>query len=132
MGFAHKKGDSKMKFYTSEHEWAELEGDIATVGLSKYAIDQLGDITFVELPEVGLSGNKSEGVAFIESVKAASDIYFPLSGEVIEVNEDLEERPELLNEDAEGTWILKLKVSDASEMDELMDAEAYLAFIETL
>ncbi len=121
-----------MKKYTNEHEWAELEGDMAIVGLSKYAIDQLGDITFVELPEIGHSGNKAEGVAFIESVKAASDIYFPLSGEVVEVNSELEDAPELLNEDAEGTWILKLKVSDADEFKELMDEKAYLAFVETL
>ncbi|MFK5882653.1 MAG: glycine cleavage system protein GcvH [Sulfurospirillum sp.] len=121
-----------MKRYTNEHEWAELDGDIATVGLSKYAIDQLGDITFIELPEVGQSGNKGDGVAFIESVKAASDIYFPLSGEVVELNFDLEDKPELLNEDAKGTWILKIKVKDASEFETLMNEEAYLSFVETL
>jgi len=121
-----------MKKYTNEHEWAQLDGDIATMGLSKYAIDQLGDITFVELPEIGQSGNKGESVAFIESVKAASDIYMPLSGEVVEINTELEDAPELLNEDAEGTWILKIKPSDADEFKELMDEKAYLAFVETL
>ncbi len=121
-----------MKRYTNEHEWAQLDGDIATIGLSEYAIKELGDITFVELPEVGVSGNKNGGMAFIESVKAASDIYFPLSGEIIEINSELEDKPELLNEDALSTWISKIKCSDVSEFEDLMDEKAYLAFIETL
>ncbi len=121
-----------MKKYTNEHEWAELEGDIATIGLSNYAIDELGDITFVELPEIGASAAKSESIAFIESVKAASDIYAPLGGEVLEVNMDLEDTPETLNEDAEGTWILKMKVSDISEFETLMDEAAYSAYTQTL
>ena len=121
-----------MKKYTNEHEWAELEGDVATIGLSNYAIDELGDITFVELPEIGTSASKGESIAFIESVKAASDIYAPLSGEVVEVNMDLEATPEILNEDSEGTWILKIKVNDISELETLMDEAAYSAYTETL
>ncbi|MDX1809631.1 MAG: glycine cleavage system protein GcvH [Sulfurospirillaceae bacterium] len=121
-----------MKRYSIEHEWATIQGDEATIGLSKYAVDQLGDITFVELPEIGKSAAKDDSIAFIESVKAASDIYLPLSGEVIAVNEELESAPELLNEAAEDTWIMKIKVSDALEFDALMDEAAYQAFIETL
>ena len=121
-----------MKLYTNEHEWAQLDGDKATIGLSEYAIKELGDITFVELPEVGQVGNKSESIAFIESVKAASDIYLPLSGEVIEVNMDLEDKPELLNEDAQGTWILKIKVNNPDEAKTLMGEDAYIAYTKTL
>jgi len=121
-----------MKKYTNEHEWAELEGDVATVGLSNYAIDELGDITFVELPEIGTSVAKSESVAFIESVKAASDIYAPLGGEVVEVNMDLETTPETLNDDAGGTWILKMKASDVSEFETLMDESSYSTYTKTL
>jgi len=120
------------KRYSNEHEWATIDGDIASVGLSAYAVDQLGDITFVELPEIGAEASKDDSIAFIESVKAASDIYTPLSGEVIEVNEDLEDTPELLNEAAENTWVFKLKVSDASEFETLMDEASYKAYIETL
>jgi glycine cleavage system H protein len=120
------------KRYSNEHEWATLDGEVATVGLSAYAVEQLGDITFVELPEVGAEGSKDESIAFVESVKAASDIYTPLSGEVVEINEDLEDAPEKLNEDAENTWVFKLKVSDASEFETLMDEASYKAYIETL
>jgi glycine cleavage system H protein len=109
-----------------------IDGDIASIGLSAYAVEQLGDITFVELPEVGAEGSKDDSIAFIESVKAASDIYTPLSGEVIEVNEELENTPELLNEAAENTWVFKLKVGDASEFETLMDEASYKAYIETL
>jgi glycine cleavage system H protein len=120
------------KKYSNEHEWAVLEGDIATVGLSSYAVEQLGDITFVELPEVGAIASKDDSIAFIESVKAASDIYTPVGGEVVEINEELEDRPELLNEDAEGTWVFKLKISSADEFETLMDESAYKAYIESL
>lgn len=120
------------KRYSNEHEWAILEGNIATVGLSKYAVDQLGDITFVELPEIGLSAAKDESIAFIESVKAASDIYTPLSGEVMQINERLNDSPELLNEAAEDTWVLRLKVIDVSEFETLMDETTYASYIETL
>jgi len=121
-----------MKKYSTEHEWAILDGEEASIGLSSYAVEQLGDITFVELPEIGASADKDESIAFIESVKAASDIYTPVGGEVIEVNEALEDAPELLNEAAESHWIYKLKVSDTNEFDTLMDEAAYKAFIETL
>ncbi len=121
-----------MKKYSNEHEWAILDGEVASIGLSSYAVEQLGDITFVELPEVGAKAGKDDSIAFIESVKAASDIYTPLSGEVIEVNETLEDTPELLNEAAETTWVFKLKLSDASEFETLMDEAGYKAYIETL
>ena len=121
-----------MKKYTNEHEWAELEGGEAAIGISEYAVEQLGDITFVELPEVGREANKGESIAFIESVKAASDIYLPVSGEVIAVNEELESRPELLNEDAKGTWILKVRPNDLSEFDTLLDEKEYKTFIASL
>ncbi|WP_458700599.1 glycine cleavage system protein GcvH [Sulfurospirillum sp. 1307] len=120
------------KRYSNEHEWAIIDEDTATVGLSPYAVEQLGDITFVELPEIGASASKDESIAFIESVKAASDIYSPMSGEVIETNEELEDRPELLNEDANQTWVFKLKISDPSEFDTLMDEEAYNQYIKSL
>lgn len=121
-----------MKKYSNEHEWALIEGDEATIGLSAYAIEQLGDITFLELPEIGASADKDESIAFIESVKAASDIYIPLSGEVIAVNEELNDTPELLNEDAKNTWVLKIKLKDASEAETLMDEAAYKDYIATL
>jgi len=121
-----------MKKYTNEHEWAQLEGEVATVGLSAYAVNELGDITFVELPEIGQSAKQGESIAFIESVKAASDIYAPLSGEVIAVNEELEDAPELLNEDAQGTWIMKIKASDVSELDTLLDEAAYNTYTASL
>lgn len=121
-----------MKKYSNEHEWALIEGDAATIGLSAYAVEQLGDITFLELPDIGTEFAKDDSAAFIESVKAASDIYIPLSGEVLEVNEELNDTPELLNEAAESTWILKVKLSDVSEADSLMDEAAYKEYIESL
>ncbi len=120
------------KRYSNEHEWAILDGEIASIGLSAYAVEQLGDITFVELPEIGAEANKDDSIAFIESVKAASDIYTPVGGEVVESNEKLEDTPELLNEAAETTWIFKLKVSDSSEFETLMDEAAYKAYLDTL
>ena len=121
-----------MKKYSNEHEWAILDGEVASIGLSAYAVEQLGDITFVELPEIGAEVGKDDSIAFIESVKAASDIYTPVGGKVVEVNEDLEDKPELLNEAAETTWIFKLKVSDVAEFDALMDEAGYKAYIATL
>lgn len=120
------------KIYSNEHEWAEVEGDVALVGLSTYAVEQLGDITFLELPEIGKSINKDESIAFIESVKAASDIYSPLSGEVIAINETLNDTPELLNEDAQNTWVFKLKITNPSEVQTLMNEESYQDYIATL
>lgn len=121
-----------MKKYSNEHEWAMIEGEVAQVGLSAYAVEQLGDVTFLELPEVGTKISQNASIAFIESVKAASDIYSPLSGEVTEVNDILNNTPELLNEDAENTWVFKLKISDASEANTLMDETAYQDFLKTL
>ncbi len=120
------------KRYSNEHEWVILDGEVASIGLSAYAVEQLGDITFVELPEIGAEADKDDSIAFIESVKAASDIYTPLGGEVVEANEELEDKPELLNEAAENTWIFKLKVIDVAEFETLMDEAAYKAYIATL
>ena len=121
-----------MKMYNEEHEWVEVNGNVATVGVSAYAVEQLGDITFVELPEVDNEMSSGDSVAFIESVKAASDIYAPVSGTICEVNEVLLDEPESLNEDALNIWIFKVTLSDASEIDALMDEAAYKAYIETL
>jgi len=119
--------------YSKEHEWVRVDGDSATVGISEHAVSELGDITFVELPEVGNTVSKDDSVAFIESVKAASDVYTPISGEITEVNERLEDEPEIINASPldEG-WIYKMKVSDSSELDTLMDEEAYKAYIASL
>lgn len=121
-----------MKQYSQEHEWIEVENNIATVGVSAYAIEQLGDITFIELPEVDAEISAEDSVAFIESVKAASDIYTPISGTITEVNEALLDEPESLNGDTESIWIYKMSIGDASEIDELMDSAAYSAYTETL
>ncbi|MGI9481387.1 MAG: glycine cleavage system protein GcvH [Hyphomicrobiales bacterium] len=121
---------SDVKF-TEDHEWISLDGDIATIGITNHAQEQLGDVVFVDLPEVGASVEKGGEVAVVESVKAASDIFAPVSGEVTEVNGDLEGEPTKVNEDAEGAgWFMKIKVSDASELEDLMDAAAYKAFAE--
>jgi len=121
-----------MKKFSESHEWVEIEGDVASVGISAYAVEQLGDITFLELPEIDMEISKGDSAAFIESVKAASDIYTPISGSVIAVNEDLLDAPESLNSDAEGTFIFKLKVSDMSELDAMMSQEDYDKYKETL
>ena len=121
-----------MKKYNEEHEWLEVDGGIASIGISSYAVEQLGDITFIELPEVDADVSQGDSVAFIESVKAASDIYTPISGIVSEVNEDLLDTPEVLNSNAQSTFIYKMSVGDESELDSLMDEAAYKAYIETL
>jgi glycine cleavage system H protein len=119
--------------FTKDHEWVRVDGDIATVGISEHAQDQLGDVVFVELPEIGRTVKKGDQTAVVESVKAASDIYAPVSGEVVERNAELEESPALVNSSAEdAAWFFKLRLSDKSELDGLMDAEAYAAFVETL
>ena len=117
---------SELKYATS-HEWVRNEGDgIVTVGITEHAQELLGDIVFVELPEVGETVSTGDDVAVAESVKAASDIYAPITGEVVEVNEDLEDSPELVNSDAFGDgWMFKVKLEDASELDGLLDAEGY-------
>jgi glycine cleavage system H protein len=119
--------------YTKDHEWIRLDGDIATVGISDYAQTQLGDVVFVELPPIGKTVGKGDEAAVVESVKAASEVYAPVAGEVIAVNSELEGAPAIVNEDAEGTgWFLKLKVTNATEVDELMTEEQYKAFLETI
>ena len=121
-----------MKF-TKDHEWVSLDGDIATVGISKHAADALGDVVFVEVPEVGKTVAKGASFAVVESVKAASDVYAPVSGEVVEANDALSSAPETVNAAPEGDgWFAKIKVSDASELDALMDQAAYDAFLKTL
>jgi glycine cleavage system H protein len=112
--------------YTPDHEWLRIEGDVATIGVTDYAQSQLGDIVFVELPKVGRTLKKAEAAAVIESVKAASDVYAPISGEVTDVNGALAAEPALINADAAGkAWFFKLKISDNSELDGLMDEAAY-------
>lgn len=119
---------STVKF-TEDHEWVLVDGDIATIGITNYAQEQLGDVVFVELPDVGKEIEKGDEAAVVESVKAASEVYAPLSGEVIEINGVLDETPAKVNEDAEGAgWFVKMKLSDASELDELMDEAAYNTF----
>lgn len=124
------KAPSSLK-YTASHEWVLDNGDgTVTVGITDHAQELLGDVVFVELPEVGREVGKGEEFSLVESVKAASDIYAPVSGEVIAVNEALEEAPETLNESAfEDGWIAKLKLGDASELEELLDADAYQATV---
>ncbi len=118
-----------MKF-TEEHEWLRPEDDLIVVGITEHATTQLGDIVFVELPEVGTSVVKDEEIVVIESVKAASDIMAPIDGEIVEVNTALADNPGLANEDAVGGgWFFKIKPSDASQMDGMMDEAAYNAFI---
>jgi glycine cleavage system H protein len=112
--------------YTKEHEWVRLDGDQAIVGITPYAAEQLGDIVFVELPEVGRSVAQFSAVGVIESVKAVSDLFTPLSGEIVETNDELSSSPELVNSDPLGKgWMLRIQVSDKSQLDELLDQAAY-------
>ncbi|MEK9284254.1 glycine cleavage system protein GcvH [Bradyrhizobium sp. ISRA442] len=114
--------------YTSDHEWLAIDGDVATVGITNYAQEQLGDVVFVELPKIGRTLKKTEAAAVVESVKAASDVYAPISGEVIEINEALASEPALVNSDAQGqAWFFKIKIADKSELGGLMDEAAYKA-----
>ncbi|WGR74087.1 MULTISPECIES: glycine cleavage system protein GcvH [unclassified Bradyrhizobium] len=114
--------------YTSDHEWLAIDGDVATVGITNYAQEQLGDVVFVELPKIGRTLKKTEAAAVVESVKAASDVYAPISGEVIEINEALAGEPALVNSDAQGqAWFFKIKIADKSELGGLMDEAAYKA-----
>ncbi|WP_449232362.1 glycine cleavage system protein GcvH [Azospirillum doebereinerae] len=116
--------------YTKDHEWVRVEGDVATVGVSDFAQHQLGDVVFVELPDVGRTLEKGKEAAVVESVKAASDVFAPVSGEVIEVNHDLENEPARVNTGAQTEgWFFKLRLSDPSELDGLMDEAAYKAFV---
>jgi glycine cleavage system H protein len=121
------------KRYTKDHEWISIDGDVATVGISQYAQEQLGDVVYVELPDIGKKVSKGGEAAVVESVKAASEVYAPVGGEVVEVNGALADAPATVNEEAEGKgWFLKLRVSDASELDGLMSEDDYKAFLATL
>ncbi|MDF0497806.1 glycine cleavage system protein GcvH [Bradyrhizobium yuanmingense] len=114
--------------YTSDHEWLAIDGDVATVGITDYAQQQLGDVVFIELPKVGRALKKAEAAAVVESVKAASDVYAPISGEVLETNAELAAEPALVNSDAQGkAWFFKIKMADRSELGGLMDEAAYKA-----
>ena len=119
--------------YSQDHEWVKLDGDVATVGITHYAQEQLGDVVFVELPEVGKKVEKGKEMATVESVKAASEVYAPVSGEVVEVNGALSDAPATVNEDAQGKgWFAKLKVADKGQLASLMDEAAYKKFVEGL
>jgi glycine cleavage system H protein len=117
--------------YTEEHEWLKLEGDIATVGITEHATTLLGDIVFVQLPDIGANLAKGDGAAVVESVKAASDVFAPLAGEVVEVNQAIVEDPAIVNTDPQGGgWFFKLRLKDPKAMDGLMDEAAYKKLIE--
>jgi len=118
--------------YTEEHEWVRVDGDTATVGVTDFAQGQLGDVVFVEIPDAGRQVTKGGEAAVVESVKAASDVYAPVSGEIVEGNQAVVDEPSLVNTDPEGEgWFFKLRLSDASELEGLMDAEAYKSFCES-
>ena len=115
--------------YSEDHEWIKVEGDIATVGIPQHAQDALGDVVFVELPEVGKTYAQKDTAGVVESVKAAADVYMPVSGEIVEINQALADEPSLANSDPMGAgWFFKVKLSDASQLDALMDEAAYKAF----
>jgi glycine cleavage system H protein len=119
--------------FTKDHEWVELDGEIATIGITNYAADQLGDVVFVELPEVGKALTPGSGLAVVESVKAASDVYSPITGEVTAVNEQLPGSPETVNQSPEQrAWFAKVRLSDLSELDALMDRAAYEIYLKSL
>ena len=119
--------------YTQEHEWIRRDGEVATVGITTYAQSQLGDVVYVELPDVGKTVAKGAEAAVVESVKAASEVYAPASGEVVSVNDTLEAAPATVNEDAEGKgWFLKLKLADPAELDQLMTEQQYKDYLATL
>ncbi|MGB5950048.1 MAG: glycine cleavage system protein GcvH [Parvibaculum sp.] len=119
--------------FTDQHEWVRVDGDIATIGITDYAQEQLGDVVYVELPEVGKSIAQGDEAAVVESVKAASEVYAPVSGEIVEVNAELEAAPGGVNEDAMGKgWFVKLRLADKAEFEKLMDEDAYKSFIEGL
>ena len=115
--------------YSESHEWVKVEGNVAVIGVSDFAQKEMGDITYVDLPEVGDEVVAGEEFGALESVKAASDLFAPVSGEVIEVNEELADTPEKVNEDAYASWIIKVEMSDPSQVDALLDAAAYKSLI---
>jgi glycine cleavage system H protein len=117
--------------YTKDHEWIRVENGVGTVGITEHAQQQLGDIVFVEVPETGRQAKQGDAVAVVESVKAASDVFAPVSGEVVEVNAEIATQPALVNEDAQGkAWFFKVKISNAAELESLMDKAAYQEFVE--
>ncbi|MDH3661082.1 MAG: glycine cleavage system protein GcvH [Alphaproteobacteria bacterium] len=119
--------------YTKEHEWLRIDDSVATVGISDHAQEQLGEIVFVDLPDAGKSLSRNEDMAVVESVKAASDVYAPISGEVVEINETLADNPAQVNDSPEDKgWFVKLKIANPAELDDLMDADAYQQYLETL
>ena len=119
--------------YTSDHEWVRVDGDVGTVGITPFAQEKLGDLVFVELPKVGAKFDKGAAAAVVESVKAASDIYSPASGEVVAVNDPVQKETTLINEDAQGRgWLFQLKLADPSEVDDLMDEAAYAEYLKTI
>ena len=121
------------RFFTQEHEWIEVDGEVATVGITEYAAGQLGDIVFVDVPADGRQLAKGDEAAVVESVKAASDVYSPVSGSVLEGNPALSDSPDLVNSDAEGEgWFFRITLSDEAELDSLMDEAAYEAFVAKL
>jgi glycine cleavage system H protein len=116
--------------YSEDHEWISIEGDVGTVGITDFAQEQLGDIVFIELPEAGTALGKGDQAGVVESVKAASEIYAPMAGEIVEANDILADTPETVNAEAEsGGWFFKIKLADMTELDGLMDEAAYRAFI---
>jgi glycine cleavage system H protein len=118
--------------YTKEHEWVRVDGEVATVGISEHAQQQLGDVVFIELPEVGREVAQGAAMAVVESVKAASDVYAPISGKVVEANDALSDDPALVNGDAEGAgWFCKLEIAKPAELGGLMDADAYRTFVDS-
>lgn len=116
--------------YTEEHEWVSIEDGVATIGITDFAQSSLGDIVFVELPESETTFDKGDSFGVVESIKSVSDLYTPLSGSVLEKNEEVEESPEKLNENAFASWLVKIKMSDESQADSLMDSKKYQAFCE--
>ncbi len=121
------------RYFSEDHEWIEVEGDVGTVGITDYAQGQLGDITFVDLPAEGATVGKGDSVSVVDSVKAASDVYTPVSGTIAAVNEALADQPELVNTDAEtGGWLFRVTLSDAAELGALMDEAAYKSYVDSL
>jgi glycine cleavage system H protein len=119
--------------FTKDHEWVALDGDVATIGITAYAAEQLGDVVFVETPEAGKTVKAGDGLAVVESVKAASDVYAPISGQVVEGNTALSDTPETVNAEPESAgWFAKVKIADKAEYEALMDRDAYEAFLGTL
>jgi len=116
--------------YTKDHEWAKIEGDVVLVGITDYAQDQLGDIVFVEMPEAGDSFEAGDEFGTLESVKAVSELYLPIAGEIVEANEELDDSPELINQDPYKGWIVKVKPSNMEEMNSLLDRAGYLAILQ--